>query len=520
VRDEPAVEEGLNRLRYRFGFLAQPTGATPGELARKFGRWGWASEAIGGFTLRTHPETTKEVLRRGDVAMVFLGDVFDEAGEPIGDWLRRFDPADERELHEALDSLGGRFALLVFDGGRMRVYHDPIGSRSVYYHATGAGSVSSHSGLLAAAVDAGRCPQMARYVARRHYVRHPAKCLPGDRTLYRGILGLIPNNLYDSSGGLRRYWPREPLARIEPDAFFAQVDRSLSALAGYVRPRYRPVFGLTGGADTRVAVAAFRSQGVSFDTVTWGHSRLFPGERTIVDGLAEYLGAPHAHLTKGPLNEALDKLARRNSGALYSAPRTMDLLRERIGGRSNHAFIRGWGAEIMRGFYNLHREPMKDLSAAEMARAYASPSWKGARRQETEAYFAEFRDRAGYAALGDLGIDPNDLFYWEHRMGMWCPGAMNVFDLAMPTLVAFNSRRLYAAAWGLPRAERLSKELFLRIVARHDPKLAAFPLAVKPQRGAASKASDKLKAGSGAVKRGLQGLARRSGLSQGRRRRG
>ena len=70
-----------------------------------------------------------------------------------------------------------------------------------------------------------------------------------------------------------------------------------------------------------------------------------------------------------------------------------------------------------------------------------------------------------------FGYEPSDLFYWEHRMGMWGACMLNEMDPAMPSLVGFGPRRLYAAAFGLPDTERFGKELQARLLERDDPEL-------------------------------------------------
>ena len=65
---------------------------------------------------------------------------------------------DDEPLFELLDDLSGRFALLVVEQGRARVFNDPIGSRSVFYNDGAPFAVSSHAFVLAAALGAAEVP--------------------------------------------------------------------------------------------------------------------------------------------------------------------------------------------------------------------------------------------------------------------------------------------------------------------------------------------------------------------------
>jgi len=56
--------------------------------------------------------------------------------------------------------------------------------------------------------------------------------------------------------------------------------------------------------------------------------------------------------------------------------------------------------------------------------------------------------------------DLYDLFYMEHRMSKWGANSMNETDVAVHTMVGFNSRKLYGASMGLPIKEREKRDSF------------------------------------------------------------
>lgn len=51
-------------------------------------------------------------------------------------------------------------------------------------------------------------------------------------------------------------------------------------------------------------------------------------------------------------------------------------------------------------------------------------------------------------------------------MGMWGAAMHNEMDAAVLSLTGYNSRRLYALALGLPREQRLSKDLLRNLTHR------------------------------------------------------
>ena len=153
-------------------------------------------------------------------------------------------------------------------------------------------------------------------------------------------------------------------------------------------------------------------------------------------------------------------------------------------GKRRSVFVRGYGGEIIRGFYNLEarhgKHSIKALTAEELLKAYGSSIRKAregyAYAKIAQAAFDGFMTRANYdERLSRSGFDLSDVFYWEHRMGMWGAAMHNEMDAAMFAMTGFNSRRMYETAFGLQPEERLTKEVLLRVVRRYDEGMAEIP---------------------------------------------
>lgn len=133
----------------------------------------------------------------------------------------------------------------------------------------------------------------------------------------------------------------------------------------------------------------------------------------------------------------------------------------------------------MRGFYNLRARPMQDLQPETLVSAYGS-SIRGVKpgneyKVSCAEFFAAFRDRGNYEGIESFEYDPNDIFYWEHRMGMWGSAMLNEMDPAVYSIVGFNSRQLYATTFAMDPEQRLKKELLKDVIARHDEELGSIP---------------------------------------------
>lgn len=507
-----------NRLLYRFGFVALDRDAYPREAeAHATPRdLGWAARRMGSVMLWTHPEAPLRILRAGETRLVFVGDAVPEtdpaAGDPFApERLAQVVAGGDTALLDFLDIFAGRFALLVIEPGRIRVFHDPLGSRTVFYHAAGPFAVASHVDLLARCVGAPPEAALAAVIDHPDFHRRKTRSLPGDLTPAAGIYALTPNNCFDSATGETfRYWPREPNRPGSLETFHARLDQSMAALGRYVSGRYAPVIGATGGVDTRVVIAAFMNLDLPFETVTWTPKALSGREREIIGALVARTGAPHLDTRPASGGKGLREIIWTNVGRYRYGYRATFEMRAAYADRPDTVFLRGHGAEVMRGFFNLWPTRMEAATPAELARLFWAPK-KDRAPPEVEEMFAEFMRRAHYDALADKGFDPNDIYYWEHRLGMWSAGYNNEFDVACRSLIAFNSRPLFEAALALPPKVRLSKRLLLAATRRLEPRLASLPLykmVEAPEAQEASRARDLVSAIAKAARRGRRWLSR------------
>lgn len=470
-------------LDFRFGFLCYRKGANePSGVDDTWTavRQSWAEHRIGEFVLWIHPSLP--IMRRSSERqeIVVLGDAFSFDHRPlaaVADDFQRDDP------WPVLDELGGRFAVLVISGDRCRVAHDAFGSRSIFYVAGEGFAVASHTALLAHVYNFGRSKTIAKYMQKPEFRRRTVKYLPGDRTIYDQIYALAPNNYLDSRGNrAHRYWPVSELRRIGIDDFYREVDRYFAAFIPFVVSRYLPIFGITGGVDSRAVFAAFRRYGVRFRGLTWHASNLGRAEKLVIDEIVVRLGLDHLYVDpKEYPSSEIGVYAGRASGNFRGDSSLSEAIAALFGSLPCAAFVRGYGGEIMRGFYNLRAKPIQDFRAESLVHAYGSSLRRTRPSDEYKAScastFDEFRLRANYAGLEAFGYDPNDIFYWEHRMGMWASAKLNEMDPALYSLVGFNSRPLFAASFGLAAEQRLSKDLLKGIVRRNDDLLASLPYA-------------------------------------------
>ncbi|MGQ4582572.1 hypothetical protein [Lysobacter sp. F60174L2] len=459
-------------LAYRFGFLAYHGSDSVDTAAVA----GWIVIQLGGFTVHIHPEASFRTVATGAMTALLIGDVFVASGKSTVDaTLTRMAVSGN---WEAFDDISGRFALLLIENDACRVVNDPFGSRSVYYRSQGGFGVASHASLLAGAFSEDISKAASEFTQMPEYKARGTSYLPGDLTMYESIKALIPNNYYDSvQGRCFRYWPRRSIPGTSIGEFLAECRGYFSRFSAHLAGRYRPVLGVTGGVDTRAVIAGLVGNGLDVQLVTWTAGRLPEEEVGVVAKMVEHLRQPHVYMD--PRTRPDSEKFREIKAATKPATgftRSESSLSANMGEltRRGDVFVRGYGGEIIRGFYNRHRKALSGNMAADFFDMYktgriAKPP-AGFQKFSMEA-IEGFIERANYDAEL-FNLDLRDLYYWEQRMGTWGANMHNEMDPAVYSITGLNSRPLYAAAFGLAPNGRLGEEIMLEITAMYDRRFA------------------------------------------------
>ncbi len=487
---------------FRFGFVCLPAGGRSvvdrswTDVVRS-----WRQLEFGDLVIHHDPQAPVHMVEAGGDSAVLIGEAFTVRATRLESALESLLAVEtDDRLFAVIDELGGRFALIVRTGSAYRAFHDPLGTRSLFYRAEGELCIGSHPELVAAAFGDRDDPAAREVVASAEYKSRSVKYLPGDMTMFEGVRALAPNNLYDLvERRTVRYWPRRQRRRSAFNDFAGALDRHLGALAGHLRDRRSPIVGVTGGIDTRVLIAAFRRFELPFRGMTWRRKRggVDDEELEVIEAVAGEAGIEHAYLDLSEIDDemrAVARLARRNVGGWGQPSRITAHVHRRFGD-ARDVFVRGYGAEVIRGFYNLEgasslvrriagrtqrRAAIAAPTPQALLRAYDSsmraPKASAEHTRSGLAAFEGFIERANFdQALVGFGFDLSDLFYWEHRMGMWGSAKHNEMDPAVLSVAGFNSREVFEAGFGLEPDERLTKELLLRVIGRYDERLAVIP---------------------------------------------
>lgn len=456
-------------LRYSRGFVILPVGAAvPASVAH------WSRFPIPGHVLHVDPRVPVEQATGREREVWLVGDAFDPENARF---VNLASVLAEGDLLAHLDRIAGRFVLIVrHKGGRMEVYHDAMGSRSVFH---GVGVVASHASLAAEQIGAGFRDWLIPFLTSRGYIKRDVKFLPGLYSPFEGVEQLTPNTrLVLPSGSVERYWPRDPLQRTTDDHAVDMLVSHVRGLSGYLSATaQRPVIGLSAGRDSRCMFGALAGLSPSLFTFVRGASgsSMSSEDSRIALRLAETvgLGIEVIKLEVPPhLNSASTEFAkqfRRNTAHIRgNTSGWIEHLWEADARRDSQIFIRGFGGEVMRGFHRLASTAPEALSATYNVNAGSV---------YTRDAFRHFREVVAFDESNFFGCPISDMFYWEHRMGVWGSSSFSEADMALRGIPAYNSRNLFTAFWGLDSGTRADGAHFKRAAAILSPALAAVPYA-------------------------------------------
>lgn len=386
------------------------------------------------------------------------------------------------QLHflNALDYLGGRFAIVVEVDGLYRVFHDAHGTRTIYYD-VGRQAFSSHAHLLASLIGAE--PRDADELrAARSWAALPLS-FAWDETPYAEIRALLPNHMLElESRRTYRYFPRvrNRFTSLSFEERASEINRLwLGQMNAFALSTDRFFVSLSGGLDSRVVLAALREHRDRVDAFTYftnngtgNWAQAMQMDRDLsqqVLGLAHVNHVPIVH-GEGARFTGDDKaIADKNS--LVEHGRWLVARYVENFGNSTGLHFRGNTQETIRSYYGStkQRDPI-DLVKGLMSSRLKSINLDEEEMTDYRAKLDETLTQFGYPnALHDFVA--SDMFYWEIRMGRWLAEIYNETDPAFDSISPMNMRAIVELGLAGPEDERRSGIMFTELIDRNWPEL-------------------------------------------------
>jgi hypothetical protein len=307
---------------------------------------------------------------------------------------------------------------------------------------------------------------------------------PGSRTLYRGVVRLIPNHSLDlRTGRVERYWPDEPC---RPRPLAEAVETCCTVAQGMFRAAHRR-FALaqtiTAGWDSRLSLAASRA--VSPDVVyfTTRHWDMPEDYRDLVvpARLLPTLGLKH-HVIRCPdtMDPAFERVYMQNAPvAHYSDGVVVQGLND--SGLGNRVCVKSNVANTLKTSFVLpltFSGPVRADDLLNLTWLKPAAYWRKPNR-----FMLDSVDEWLSAATPQLmGFDASELFYWEDWIGSWQATSQHEWEIVIDCFDPMNCRSLMALLLSVPRELRGSPSCLIHRTAieRMWPEALAAP--INPER--------------------------------------
>lgn len=461
---------------YPYGFCLLPRGRVP-NLPDSY-----ATEALAGdyeLSFDTSRAVVRAVSTDGTEVLVYgrcyvLGQKR-KGSEPLdaAQFLAGGLDASPAEFLDRLDLLAGRWIALTARHGLITLYHDAVGTRSVYFDAEH-GAAASHSTMLGEILD-----------------RKPSGVIKPSMTWglsnFQGITALLPNHrLQVRTGTVERYWPREtnPWTERSEEARLQRVIDLWHEQMDQVMAAGLPVCcALSGGLDSRVSLALSAPYMDRIRTYTYGASatarpssaEVLNRDVALVEPLVRLLGLDHQVIqgnaqTRGLQPSETEAIAK-NSLAVHGRWLIPHYLEE---------FPAPDGLVLRANAFEVGQHKWASPTDDDPAAAARTLWLRRARIAGVEIPGSSLEDHVdkAFAAQGFdgqlHGYLASDLTHWEFRLGRWAAEAFNEIDLAFEPLVPLNCRATLTPLLAFERQQRASHHAFRELINMACPVLNFF----------------------------------------------
>lgn len=449
--------------------------ALPADLARY-----WVTMSLGPSVLHFDPLLPVSAAGTDKEGIAVLGlaiDPDDHEDMPI--ILALESSRTNGNLDEHLDRLNGRYVVITWTNDNIHVQSDATGMRGVYYHAEES-VVAGSPVLIGEAINDTTLSYYGVYRAPKVWTA------PGRRTQLANVYRLGPNMELDlRRHALRRVGPMPMTETITPEVAARRVIAESRAFLSRLLSLGRPVTtSLTAGFDSRVTLALLRDMTASTEFFTYTtDNQATHADAQIASEIANSLGLEH-HRTisveKQQLTAEQKTAFDRSIHGAHSRALTVQYTEEFS---LDTIHIRSTVYELGRVpfGYETIQKPIQDWMASRLIK----------QGELDNHILADLSDYQALSHVGEVpaGYLPQDIFYWEARLGGWMLKVLGESDMAFETVVPLNSRRIIRTLHSVPHELRAIGSTFDAMINEAWPELFKFPVNGKMRDPESSKRS-------------------------------
>jgi len=394
----------------------------------------WSERAFGpDLVIAHHPALEVSRVSEGGVEVLSLGEVLDprnpsqDTREVISSLARTC--TKFTDIERAISWFGGRWLLLVRYGADSFAYHDAGGLRTLFRYERRGGGVllASHPSVFEAVSGLVRNESFVNdFLKGQHSGSWPVYALP-----FEHVVQMLPNRRMNlESFGIERYWPNNemsPLGVGEAARTIAQLLQGMMAACVARRKCFLP---LSAGYDSRVLFACakpFREQ-IKYYTVAYPGIDAF--DLRVPATIGKQFRLDYRRLTMRR-DADIDQVLSANVSDMFPQDSRFHAFTQGLEVRDGFCLV-GLVSEVLRCFYYPDGQHPDTLDGVAIA------------------YRAGFRDNPVAVAamsrwleeLPRSWVNPLDVFYWEHRVGVWASTGLTLRQPLYENIPPFNCRQL------------------------------------------------------------------------------
>lgn len=437
----------------------------------------WNCLQIYNHYLYTHPDLEINFIDDQQKFIALIGSIFDPDKPEDGndDILKTIyeGTISIEDLFKRIKRYAGSYALIYKDDKNYIIFHDALGLREIYY-STQENHVMCGSQPNFVAKFSNPQIRPTRDPALLDFYRNHLKNYSwiGDETYFSGIKHLLPNHYLDlNRREIRRYWPCEPIRRIDLDEAVFNICNFLQGVMKAITYRQLVMMAVTAGIDSRTLLAASKSikdkiyYFINDENIGYNHPDIAVPEK-----IFKHIGHPfHVHVHN-------------NSDVIDNEFRHIFL---------DNVFLAT--ERILPTIYNIyfknHSDKVNILGTGEIGRTRFGndPQW-------LNSHYLAYKmgyDKCSYAIeqcekiLDDIlpvakmaGIKVMTVFQWEQNKGnRWVVGNSES-DIAIEEIDPFDSHLLYEFFLGVDDmyTKYNNPIIFKKLIHYMWPELLAWPI--------------------------------------------
>lgn len=477
------MDEFIEKLSYRRQFLFTP------QKIEKFPHPNWVSLSIGkSHWLYSHPDLSVTQVADNETELTLIGYMVDAQkkfsnDKQILEWiLGKIN--SKKDVFDSIESIGGRWILVVRKSDAFFLLHDPCGMRQIFYHSDKENKIwcCSQPALLSKFTDLTEHAGASKL----REIPHRKYWLPGGLSEFVNVNKLLPNHFLNlSDGSMLRFWPNKPLDSISLQQGSNEVSSLLKNVISNSNHRFDLSLPVTAGYDSRTILSACRNE---IDDI-YVYTMIEPPVE-----LKNHELAPPIEL--GSLDIVYPKKLMKKAGVkhnvIYGNEKMEEWFKDIYMENVTSADPDYWGP-VTFGFLKNHPQHRITLNgnSSEIARCYYHKYGDYDPEKITSKYLANLvwnetdlvvniMDewlKGAKKVEAQFNINVLDLLYWEHRMGGWYAKTQSMCDIALEILSPFNNRLILSKMLSVDKKYRIEPDyiLYKEIIKKLWPDLLALP---------------------------------------------